>query len=133
MKLHRQLLVAMLVATAAFAAPRGKRQRTPDVDIDMGKLSESIAGLRSQINSLNLINGLNLERDQMKQIVALADRIDRKKQDYVRRHKRDYAEMEKAFKTLEKVLAKNDELPQDLARRVAGIEHRVKRYRNTIA
>ncbi len=133
MKLHRQLLVAMLLATAAFAAPRGKRQRVADVDIDMGKLSESLSELRAQINSLNLINGLNLDRDQMKQIVSLADRIDRKKQDYVRRHKRDYAEMEKAFKDLKNVLAKNGDLPEGLARRVAGIEHRVKRYRNAMA
>lgn len=83
---------------------------------------ESVDQLTEDITLLNLVNGLNLTREQMAKIVALSGEAVELRDSTIRRNADRLREYESALQELRKVLAAGDPIPPELETKVQGRE-----------
>lgn len=119
-------LCGLLGATAG-AEERGRRAHGGPGE--PARLEGPASDLRQEIQCLNLINALNLTSEQVKKILAVADRRDEIQRQAGARIKGAEEELEALLSKLRIVLEKQTEIPDDLADRVRRVEHRAMRVR----
>lgn len=136
MKACRTVLLVFAVACTAAAIAQAARDDIGDlseVAPELAELNKTLIQLRQEINCLNLINGLNLTRDQIEKILALADEQKETQLRYGKRAESEGRNMLRTFAELKSVLETGQPIPEEMARRIHTLDRRNLVARNRVA
>ncbi len=86
------------------------------------KIEEKLNQLHREIILLNLVNGLYLSTDQMKEIIARAEEAQQVRDDYQKEMEQKKSEIERVLEKVRNTLLRGQEIPDDFKRKVHKIE-----------
>ena len=136
MKAFRTVLIALAVSCIAATTAQAAKDDIgdlSDVAPELAELNKTLLQLRQEINCLNLINGLNLTRDQIEKILALADEQKETRLRYGKRAESEGRDMLRTFTELKSVLEAGQSIPEEMARKVHTLDRRNLIARNRVA
>jgi len=136
MKACRTVLFVFAVSCLATPIARAARDDIDDfsdVAPELAELNKALLQLRQEINCLNLINGLNLTRDQIEKILALADEQKETRVRYGKRAESEGRDMLRTFTELKGILESGQSIPEDTVHKVQRLDRRNLVARNRVA
>ncbi len=114
-----------LLAVGADTAPVGP-------DSAFGDLREEIGQLRQQISLSNLLNGLYLSNEQMRQVLSYAKEAETIRQRYRTQNAALASQMAEAFGALKEEVVVGNGISDEVGKRAVGFNHRTKALREEL-
>jgi len=114
-----------LLALGADTTPAGP-------DSTLGDLREEIGQLRQQISLSNLLNGLYLSNEQMRQVLAYAKEAEALRQDYRTQNAALVSQMAEAFGALKEEVVVGNGISDKVGKRAGALNHRAKELREEV-
>jgi hypothetical protein len=98
-------------------------------DTASGHLYAEIGQLREEISLSNLLNGLYLTNDQMRQVLAYAKEAQALRQQYRTQNTALSGQMVEAFRALKEDVVTGNGISDEVGKRAAGLNHQAKELR----
>ena len=123
MGMKKYLVFGLVIGlVTAFSLPQGVLGRSPDYANEIAKIS-------TEIRLLNLINGLELDEEQMKFVIQRAEKAQQLETEFLSKVDNgnpEVAEVLQTFQELKDTLLKGENIPKDLKPQIHVAEGHVK-------